>query len=48
MRGVLVSNRDLDSPDVLTTELAAYPPSITGTGTTPLYPDGSMRVEKEI
>ena len=30
--GVLVSNRDLDLPDVLSTELATYPPSMTGTG----------------
>ena len=47
MIGVLVSNRDLDLPDVLSTELAAYPPSMTGTGTTPLYPDGNMRVQME-
>ena len=33
--GVLVSNRDLDLPDVLSTELAAYPPSIM----TDLYKD---------
>ena len=47
MIGVLVSNRDLDLPDVLSTELTAYPPSMTGTGTTPLYPDGNMRVQME-
>ena len=34
--GVLVSNRDLDLPDVLSTELAAYPPSMPGKGTTAL------------
>ena len=47
MIGVLVSNRDLDLPDVLSTELAAYPLSMTGSGTTPLYPDGNMRVQME-
>ena len=45
--GVLVSNRDLDLPDVLSTELTAYLPSMTGTGTTPLYPYGNMRVQME-
>ena len=41
--GVLVSNRDLDLPDVLSTELAAYPQSMTGTGNTPLYPESTSR-----
>ena len=36
--GVLVSNRELNLPDVLSNELAAYPTSMTGTGTTPLLP----------
>ena len=45
--GVLVSNRDLGLPYVLSAELAAYPPSMTGVGTTPLYPDGNMRVQME-
>ena len=43
--GVLVSNGDVDLPYVLSTELAAYPPSMTGTGNTPRYPDGNMRVQ---
>ena len=47
MIGVLVSNRDLDLPDVPSTGLAAYPPSMTGSGTTPPYPDGNMRVQME-
>ena len=47
MIDVLVINRDLDLPDVLSTELTAYLPSMTGTGTTPLYPDGNMRVQME-
>ena len=45
--GVLVSSRDLDLPDVLSTELTAYLPSMTGTGTTPLYTYGNMRVQME-
>ena len=44
---VLVSNKDLDLLYVLSTELAAYPPSMPGTGTTPLHPDGNMRVQME-
>ena len=44
---VLVINRDLDLPDVPSTELAAYPPSMPGIGTTPLYPDVNMRVQME-
>lgn len=35
--GLLVSNRDLDLTEVLSTELAAYPPSM-------FLPDGSMRI----
>jgi len=35
--GLLVSNRDLNLPQVLLTELAAYPPCM-------FHPDGSMRL----
>ena len=45
--GVLVINRYLDLPDVLSTE--TYPPSMTGTGPGLLhyYPDGNMRMKIE-